>query len=125
MSVLQVAAQEPAVAEVVVALDELDAIAALEAQFVGTARGEFVDDKEGVPRARLVDVRARGHGVLSRRLRGRRWMGGRGVRGKTRCWLGSPHGSPRKGHRAEAGRVLERASAMEDRELLGREWRPW
>lgn len=42
MSVLQVAAQEPAVAEVVVALDELDAIAALEAQFVGTARGEFV-----------------------------------------------------------------------------------
>lgn len=42
MPVLQVAAQEPAIAKVVVALDELDAVATLEAQFVGAARVELV-----------------------------------------------------------------------------------
>lgn len=79
VSVLEVAAQEPAVAKVVIALDELDAVAALEAQFVRAARGEFVcdpagisrrtlracrrltDHQEGVARPRLVHVGARGH----------------------------------------------------------------
>jgi len=88
IAVRHVPAEKPAVAEVIVALDQLDAVALGQAQLVDAAGHEIVDDEQNAARVGLglvaISVGHGESGALLHRLAGRITCDGRPSAGQPR-----------------------------------------